>query len=391
MLRVDIERHRKGPTLKALAGILHTNGVKCTLSVVREVKIKFWISANVAPSDAGDSAPFLSVTPLYNFSSDVTELFIDTGIRVCRFDDCLTIPFDEAIAKHLQVHEPDYLLWHDPLLSGDIFTEDFLQSYAALKGGNQEKRWEFLELFIASTRKLFGLMRLFKPGRLRGGETFVLFRNSGDDNRRWNTLGTGRASMMVVDYTALAAQETSYVLLSTEIPFLQAFRESLVPLLRQMTSFPTVETALHLYGADNGERLDVVGAVTALEALLTKKEETEGLTYRLSMRIANLLGHDHDARKAIFLNVRNFYNLRSRIVHGVELDTKLLNRLNELDSLRETVRRVLLSVMALLSEGIHPIDLPDLLDDLALGDEKRKQVQAKASRFLHISSEKASS
>jgi hypothetical protein len=41
-------------------------------------------------------------------------------------------------------------------------------------------------------------------------------------------------------------------------------------------------------------------AVTGLEALLTKKEENEGLTYRLSMRTANLLGHDVEERKSIF-------------------------------------------------------------------------------------------
>jgi len=343
----------------------------------------------VIPSNVGNSAPFLSVTPLYNFSSDVPELVIGSGIGVCRFDGCETIPFDEAIIKHLQVHEPDYLLWHDPLHSRDIFADDFLQLFAAVKEGNQEKTWEFLELFTAPTRKLFVLMRLFKPGRLRGGETFILFRDKSDDNTSWKTVGTGRASMMVVDYTTIAAQKTSYVLHSTEIPFLLAFRENLVPLLRKMGSFPSVETALYLYGEDNGERSDVVGAVTALEALLTKKEETESLTYRLSMRIANLLGHDVDARKAICLDVKNFYNLRSRIVHGVELDKKLLNRLNELDSLRETLRRVLLSVMALISEGMHPAELPDLLDDLALDDEKRKQVQATASKFLHISAEKA--
>jgi hypothetical protein len=285
----------------------------------------------VTPSNASNSVLILAVTPLYNFSSDVPELVIDSGIRVRRFDDCISFPFDEAIAKHLQIHPPDYLLWHDPLFSREreIFVEDFLSVIAELKVENHESVFDLLEVLIAPTRKLFRLMRLFKPGRLRGGETFILWRKPRDDAQRWNTLGTGRASMMVVDYMTFGTQTTSYVLRSSEIPFLLAFRERLVPVLQQMSSFPMVETALDLYGSDNGERLDVVGAVTALEALLTKKDETEGLTYRLSMRIANLLGHDVDARKAIFRDVRNFYNLRSRIVHGAELDTKQRNRLSE--------------------------------------------------------------
>lgn len=336
-------------------------------------------------SNVGESGLLLTLTPLYNFSSDAPELVIDSGTRVCRFDDSPAFSFDEVVAKHLQIHEPDYLLWHEALFSGEISVQDFLSLSAGQK-------WEeAVEFFVAPTRRLFELLRLFKPGRLRGGETFILFREKIDDYTIWKTAGTGRASMMVVDYMAIAAQQTSYVLHSTEIPFLVAFRENLGPLLRKMSSFPSVETALHLYGADNGERLDAVGAVTALEALLTKRGETEGLTHRLSMRVANLLGHDVDARKLIFRNVKNFYDLRSKIVHGTELDTKLLNRLNELDYLRETLRRVLLSVMALLSEGMPHADLPDLLDDLALDDEKRKQVQGAALKFLHIGVGKPSS
>jgi Apea-like HEPN len=340
----------------------------------------------VAPSII-DSAPILSVTPLYHFSSDAPELLIHPTIVVRRFDEYRTIPFDDDICKHLRVYEPDYLLWHFPLTQ---------ESYGDLKSLlTEEKFAECTELLVAPTAEFLRLLRLFKPGRVRAGETFILHRpelNQGDDFANWTTVAGARASAMVVDYQFLASQTTSYVLNSTEIPFLLAFRDNLVPVFRNISSFPTVATALHLYGQDNGEQSDVVGAVTALEALLTKEDEREGLTYRLSVRVANLLGRDADERKRISRDVKSFYDLRSTIVHGSRLRPKLLNRLNELDSLRETLRRVLLSVMALLSQGVaRPTDLPDLLDDLAFDDEKRKQVQAIASKSLYIGAEKASS
>jgi len=109
------------------------------------------------------------------------------------------------------------------------------------------------------------------------------------------------------------------------------------------------------------------------------------------LRIANLLGSDANSRKDIFKQVKDFYNLRSKIVHGVTLDTKLRGRLNALDSLREMVRRVILSAMALYSEGTPPANLPDIMDELALDDESRKRVCATASKFLHLSPQFSSS
>jgi hypothetical protein len=245
-----------------------------------------------------------------------------------------------------------------------------------------ERSGELIEDCLSPTRELLRVLRLFKPGRLRAGETFIMMRQKG--NGSWVAVASGRPSDMTVDSSLLALHAQAYSLMSSEIPSLRAFHESVLPTLRQVSSFPAAELALFEYGADDGDRRDLTGAVTALEALLTKKDETEGLTYRLSMRIANLLGSDADARKAKFLEIKRFYNLRSRIVHGSPLRSTELDQLGELHSLRETLRRVLLSAIALFSEGVHPDDLPALLDELALDDEKRKQVHAKAAKFLHM-------
>jgi hypothetical protein len=52
------------------------------------------------------------------------------------------------------------------------------------------------------------------------------------------------------------------------------------------------------------------------------------------------------------------------------------------------LRRVLLSSMALVSEGIQPVDIPDLLDETAFDDCRRTEVHTIASKFLHIDSAK---
>jgi len=333
------------------------------------------VEANVTPNDVSDSVPALCVTPLYHFSSDAPEVVIEDGFRIGQFGDCLTsFSFDQEMVTNLRITKPDFLLFHDSLLSLEYFVQDL----SSLSG--QEKAEQLIENCLARTRELLRLLRLFKPGRLHAGETFILV----NDGKTYRTVASKRASDMIVDYFILRVQRTTYTLNSTEIPFLRAFRQDLLPVIREISSFPSAEFALYLYGSNDDERSDLIGAVTALEALLTKKEEIEGLTYRLSMRVANLLGHDVDSRKEIFRDIKKFYNLRSKMVHGAPLDHKLRNQLSAVDSLREILRKVLLSVMALFLVGERPDDLPDLLDDLAFDDERRKQVQAKAAQFLHI-------
>jgi hypothetical protein len=327
--------------------------------------------------ESSNVAPIQTVTPLYNFSSDVDTLEIGRGIRISRYDiDDLTDQVDEEVGKHLQVHEPDYLLWHDPLISRDIFADEFLSLL------EEQKVTEIAALYLLGTKQLIQTMTLFNSQRLRAGETFVVSRDVVDPYVTWTTVATGRASMMVIDYSFIAAQTTHYVLNSTEIMTLASFRENLLPVLRKINLFPAGSLALDLYSAENRDEQDAIGAITALEALLTKKEETEGLTYRLSMRTANLLGRDAESRKQIFRDVKSFYHLRSKLVHGVQLDPKMLNQLRELYSLRETLRKVLLSALALFAEEEGALDLPTISDELAFDEQKRTAVQARASQFL---------
>ncbi|HAZ07359.1 MAG TPA: hypothetical protein DCZ01_02300 [Elusimicrobia bacterium] len=65
----------------------------------------------------------------------------------------------------------------------------------------------------------------------------------------------------------------------------------------------------------------IIDTFIGFEALLT--ENNHEITYRLSLRAANLIGETPQEREAIFNDVKAGYKLRSLIVHGEELKKQL--------------------------------------------------------------------
>jgi hypothetical protein len=130
----------------------------------------------------------------------------------------------------------------------------------------------------------------------------------------------------------------------------------------------------------------VLNALTALEALVTNEGNAE-LSYRLSLRVANLLESDDASRLHRFKEMKEFYDLRSKIIHGSasKLSPKLQNRIENVESLREILRRTILSVMAITASGsASDIRLDELLDQIVFDEAKRKEVQKSAAKFLHV-------
>ena len=120
----------------------------------------------------------------------------------------------------------------------------------------------------------------------------------------------------------------------------------------------------------------------SLESLLVPEEE--GIAFRLAQRVANLLGPDARSRKELFKQIRDFYGLRSRIVHGSKIRPKEVRAAQQVDTLREITRRVLLSVIALAGDvDLNADSYASLLNDLCFDDDLRRSVQAKASELLH--------
>jgi hypothetical protein len=131
-------------------------------------------------TDQVDEFPAICITPLYHFASDCPELIIAKGIRIVSFDRYDGPAFDEIVKKYLDMFEPQYLLMHDPVLSGDVYIDDILDLFA------KKDTVGFATLLVHGTSKLFALLRLFKPGRLRAGETFVVSRLLDAETESWH-------------------------------------------------------------------------------------------------------------------------------------------------------------------------------------------------------------
>jgi hypothetical protein len=142
------------------------------------------------------------------------------------------------------------------------------------------------------------------------------------------------------------------------------------------TSFDTALRKFHasFLAGDPYDR--VVDLATALEAaLVSSKKDAEGLSLRLRSRAAALLSTDSDPAQAIFNDITQLYDLRSRLVHGGELTQKDLRKMVRsistvpedrvesmfaialgfaLDRLRDLVRRAILARIG-LAAGDDPL------------------------------------
>jgi hypothetical protein len=323
-----------------------------------------------------ESVPVFCLTPLYQFALDADEYAVDGDVQILPVrEPILTLNFDDVLRSHLRMCLPDKLVFQRSLLPSGYFTEDMLSAANRLDGV------DMLAKCVLPVREFLQVLRLFAPGHIHVGESFVLVPLPHE--KHLATVASVRASDMAVDYGNLRDAAKTYRLNSADMPAFREFRAAISPILQKLESYPAAAFALSLYGADDGERANFSAAVTALEALLTKSEETEGLTYRLSMRLANLLGHSPEARKATFADMKRIYGLRSKIVHGSPLVTKSQQKpLDILPDVRETVRRVLLSVLALFASGVRPDELPDRIDESVFDDEMRRKIQGEASKYL---------
>lgn len=94
----------------------------------------------------------------------------------------------------------------------------------------------------------------------------------------------------------------------------------------------------------------VLDAITALEGLWKLNSE---LAFRLSFRTASLLGATDDERVDIYSAISEYYKVRSKIVHGSELNNEQNKLVFESEALRDIVRRTIRGFLYLAN---HPAE-----------------------------------
>ena len=148
----------------------------------------------------------------------------------------------------------------------------------------------------------------------------------------------------------------------------------------QITTYKHIAIALRYFNASfatlNTDDI-VIDCITAFEALFKMRDE---LAFKLSVRVAYLLGASNTEKVSIYTDMKNFYSLRNDIVHGSELNHKDLESLGRVEDLVDYLRRCLKAFIRLArcEPKILTTEFYDHLDNKLIDDDERKKIQKAA-------------
>ena len=329
------------------------------------------------------SLPLTSVTPLYGVVSNTDVLTLTPSVTITRISEerLSVLSASDVFIDHIRLYQPQHLLWKTVELPQEHVASiaDFSSKLEAdiWRGGAETDPAHLA--YVEPVSHLLRAFQLFKPGRFVAGDTSFFVRIQGEDS---NTLSLFRCSEMSIDYQFVEQCAPRYVFDSTDVPFFLSFVERLYKAWDKVQKYSQLDLALHRYCKESAQYGDAIELMISLESLLVPEEE--GIAFRLAQRVANLLGPDPPSRKELFRQIRDFYGLRSRIVHGSRIRPKEVSAAQQLDALREITRRVLLSAIALGANlDLNADSYASSLNDMCFDDDLRRSVQAKASELLH--------
>ncbi len=181
-----------------------------------------------------------------------------------------------------------------------------------------------------------------------------------------------------------ASSTNPFIFEGDELPFFCQFLDTLSKILQDSDPHPKLGLAIAYYAkacAEDGAADEIMDLFICLESILTQK--SEGLSHQLAQRAANILGTGAAERLTIYNDMKNFYNIRSRIVHGDRLKDPHVQKLDHAPMLHEYARRLILSVISVNEELDDESNFYRMLDDMCLDEQLRNEFQSKASKILH--------
>lgn len=330
---------------------------------------------------------FVSVTPLYCLVTDADEIDLSNGVSITRFSEGQLefLSKYENFIGHLRLHKPQCLLWE----RRSIPFKNFIALAAELSAMSADRIFELnqddlVRSHAGTTPTMFYVMyslvrlirafQLYKRGRLVVGDSFFYFPSP---------VPAGfmvRCTDMTVDYQAMEQYTPLYEFNSSELDKFLIFLIRFYEADKTIDDNPEIILAVGRYCKETAQHGDVIDLMIALESLLVPEEE--GIAFKLAQRVANLLGPDAMSRKHLFQKIREFYGLRSKVVHGAKARLKEIRAQEQINELREITRKIILSVIALASESGLGTGFAARLNEMCLDDDLRRTMQEKASALM---------
>ena len=275
---------------------------------------------------------YIIVTPLYNFElEDVDYINLDDensiSIRKLTEEEVKML----LCMGYLKDYSLEYLLFRN---IPNTLHGGYIETVWCIEYGENFMKKSLVD-FESEIHKIITALRLFKAGSVSCSEILVYQKTT------WRDLD--EISFCLSMSSKIGRDANKYELTKEDVENLREFWNHFKSF--DIKEYPFLYVAIRRFNFSYERALTedkIIDFMIAFEALYFPDEKTE-LNYRLALRCAYFLGKDESERQKIFELLKNAYDIRSKIVHGKDLQSKsvkkALNKLG-LNSLKDLFEEV---------------------------------------------------
>lgn len=283
----------------------------------QELRNPYWINCNFASL----------IAP----KSDISVASLGYGTRICQLDDSILLDLGWPKSRWDAYEKAGGFLRQRFFYGRTIILAIDRQPKAPGGGRQADKHRSYEKIQSAITA-----MRLLKPGNLNIGPMFM--------SRTGHNLTGDLRGGYHSSPEPLLALVSPYSLNPKDVPAVKIWFARLL-WLSATPEYASIKSALRWfmssYERHFGQAQDsVVDLVTSIEALVSFGQREE-LTFKSAFRAAAIIARSDEERVRVFQEVKAWYALRSKIVHGEVLKPDQWQKAREFEPLREIVRQLL--------------------------------------------------
>ena len=131
---------------------------------------------------------------------------------------------------------------------------------------------------------------------------------------------------------------------------------------------------------EESAEISIIDCFISLEALCMRTNDNTELSYRISNRLAVLLGEDDKSRLNLRKAIRDFYNIRSRIVHGEYINLPREGH----NSLFVWTRKAILRFFVLAEKYQNHDEIIDLIDDAMIDNKILEKLNEESCKLIDV-------